>query len=422
MAAGEATTASSPVVEGAPARTEMSRRGLDAAFAAFDEEMAALREKKEAAQATREAAREAAPSPKPQIIDFGDGPDSFDREVDAEIERLLRQELGAPDGAEEDAGKSGVQPAPGQNEPYVLASSATAPEDDASDRREPQRRDGELEILDEDQFDQDVDHEAFVLSLNEELRADTAFTEEDEATLGARQRWRRTGIALSSVGMAAAVMIAVMSMTGQPQAPGGGDARLADAAGPAAAVADGDARRAEERGAIETASLNQDYLNRDEMLTLLHQTPIKCVLPSPDGRPAGAKVLDAVLAAGRAVCSERTDYRPQTSLFTRNHRIVGDTVMEINAPFSVEGDALCHHVRGLSALVIGGDVPLKEAVARERLIKTKYAAIPGGRICYRFREAFRSGGLVAYEADAFINGLRDARRSDPRPFLMRPRG
>ncbi len=266
----------------------------------------------------------------------------------------------------------------------------------------------ERDLLDEDAAD-----DRFDLSLDDAVRAGDQLDEE----IAEAARYRRIAISLASAGVAAILMIAVLGGTGGDPTPPGGGATLASADG---VRLPRDAGPAPAPDAIETATIS-GYVGRVEMATLLDTAPIKCVLPVPENGVAGPDMLGPILESGRAVCAETVDYASRGVLFTHRSRIEGDAVLEINAPFSLQGAALCHHVDNLSALVRGDDVPLARKASIERLVKANYNATPGGRICYRFKKAFSKNGVTAYRADVFIGGAPAPDRADPRPFLMRPR-
>lgn len=170
---------------------------------------------------------------------------------------------------------------------------------------------------------------------------------------------------------------------------------------------------------IETATVpprtvepsRSQYLRGDELRALLAERPIKCV------------VEDAATAAGASkdVCAETVAYEVAQALMVREAPAPEGGRIEINAAFSIEGDALCHQTRGLSALVIGGEMPADRARSLEQLLSASYAGLNGSPICHRLQALGEAAEGPVFRAHAFVNGKRVAERTDPRPFLMRRR-
>ena len=188
---------------------------------------------------------------------------------------------------------------------------------------------------------------------------------------------------------------------------------------------------------IETASLPMkavsvsegEYLGAAAIRALLAQRPVKCVVEGPASGGVGVSTgsgvdLDALKVAGGVAdhCVETTLYKPHASLMMREAPAPGGGRLEINAAFKIEGDAICHQTRGLSALVIGADASPDRARSLESLMKASYADLKGAPICHRLQSLGDSPEGPLFRADAFVAGERLAERSDPRPFIMRRHG
>ncbi|MEL6977574.1 MAG: hypothetical protein AAGM38_02705 [Pseudomonadota bacterium] len=197
----------------------------------------------------------------------------------------------------------------------------------------------------------------------------------------------------------------------------------------------GDARAATR---IATASLppraapprqaQPPYLSDRALAALLSARPIKCVVPAP--RPGGdplaatqARDLDALRLAGSlgAPCVETVTYQPGAALLRREAVAPEGARIEVNAAYSVEDNAICHQTRGLTALVVGGDLPERSANSLERLLDASYAALNGAPICHRLQHLGDGPEGPVFRAVAYVGGKRSAERTDPRPFVMRAR-
>ncbi|MEM9724454.1 MAG: hypothetical protein AAF909_03205 [Pseudomonadota bacterium] len=217
-----------------------------------------------------------------------------------------------------------------------------------------------------------------------------------------------------------------------------GGARTADAlasaragAEDAAAVSGGTVATDEiVASAIATATIASDagdagggaapsYLSGRALRQLLAERPVKCVLPTASGDIAPT------------ACAETVAYRPSAALFTREAPAATGGRVEVNAAYSIEDDALCHHTAGLSVLVIGdarpprppvkqgGAAEIPAALSLEALLEAHYAAHAGAPICHRLTALGASPNGPLFRADALRDGAVDPARSDPRPFVMR---
>ena len=169
------------------------------------------------------------------------------------------------------------------------------------------------------------------------------------------------------------------------------------------------------------------YLDGEALRALLSARPVKCVVEAPasPARSAGAPIdMEALRLAGSvaAGCVETIVYKANASTLLRSAPAPEGGRIEINAAFSIEGDALCHHTRGLSALVIGGEMPTERARSLETLLNASYANLGGAPICHRLQRLGEAPDGPLFRADAFVDGRRIAERTDPRPFIMKPRG
>lgn len=185
------------------------------------------------------------------------------------------------------------------------------------------------------------------------------------------------------------------------------------------------------RGEFATASIDEaaarrsryGYLGAAELAELLRDRPVKCVLDAPisGGVGAGAAVdADALRLAASVAhgCVETIAYEPASSLLVREASAPGGGRIEINAAFSIEGDAICHQTRGMSALVLGDDMPEEGARSLENLLNASYADLRGSPICHRLQSLGDAPGGPLFRADAYVDGARVVERTDPRPFVM----
>jgi hypothetical protein len=359
--------------------------------------------------------------------------DAFDREVAAEIEDMMTPQQVASKRAamKSRANESGASWAEQNSDAEPVTDWRRVDEAMNKGRASytpntfrPQQRSTDdadaLELLDES-----LDDDPYAFTLDEQYFGDN---DNEETGVSRSARYRQIALSLGAAGVAAAMMAAVLTATNTPG--GTGSAQIETATlvqstdngviAPVDSTPHRTLKLLGDMSMIETSSLG-GYLDRSRLLKLLKAKPIKCVLPTPRNTPIGPSMLELAATDGKIVCAETVDYRSTGAHFTHRSRVDGGGILEINAPYSIDGDAVCHHIRGLSAYVMGEGVPLAKAVSIERLVKANYAATPGGRICYRLREAFGANGIIAYTADVFINGRLRQERSDVRPFVMRGR-
>lgn len=154
------------------------------------------------------------------------------------------------------------------------------------------------------------------------------------------------------------------------------------------------------------------FLDADTLGALLSARPVKCVDPARPGFGDGPR-----LPGG---CAERTEYDLSLERFTTTAPMDGGLRLEISGGLSVDGDQICHLTRGLAALVIGDGMSDDAALRYERAVEARYARVPGGRICHRYRSI--GGDNSVFAAETFVLGLPSTDRRDARAFEMRPRG
>lgn len=175
--------------------------------------------------------------------------------------------------------------------------------------------------------------------------------------------------------------------------------------------------------AIGQSDAISPYLGAEEIRELLNARPVKCILSQDDAKRAQifGSANSQAFGHGGDGCETMTDYNVETGRYTRRSLIERDATLEISARFTVNGDQICHDLSHMAVLVLGDGLPFADALALEEKVKDGYARRGDESVCYKIRDLSASLGKHAYRADVVESDLYQPERSDPRPFLMRPR-